>query len=54
MHDNVLEENQKKLLREQLCYTEDIDYTESVKFLIQNPPTNEEIIENLKKISTTI
>lgn len=33
----------EKLFRSQLCYFEDIDYTEEVDFLIKNPPTDEEI-----------
>lgn len=33
----------EKLFRSQLCYFEDIDYTEEVDYLIANPPTDEEI-----------
>ena len=36
----------EKLFRSQLCYFEDIDYTEEVDFLIKNPPTDEEIKES--------
>jgi hypothetical protein len=32
-----------KLFREQLCYFEGIDYREEVEYLIENPPTDEEI-----------
>lgn len=33
----------EKMFRTQLCYFDDIDYTEAVEWLIPNPPTNEEI-----------
>ena len=33
----------EKMFRSQLCYFDDIDYTEAVDFLIYNPPTEDEI-----------
>jgi len=33
----------EKLFRAQLCFFEDIDYTEDVDFVISNPPTQKEI-----------
>ncbi|MBP5499015.1 MAG: nucleotidyl transferase AbiEii/AbiGii toxin family protein [Muribaculaceae bacterium] len=33
----------EKLFRSQLCYFDDIDYTEEVEYIIPNPPTNDEI-----------
>lgn len=33
----------EKMFRAQLCYFNDVDYTEEVDYLLPNPPTNEEI-----------
>lgn len=33
----------EKLFRAQLCYFDDVDYTEEVDYFIPNPPSNEEI-----------
>ncbi len=41
----------EKMFRAQLCYFEDVDYTEDVEYLIDNPPTNEEIRNGLIEIS---
>ena len=37
----------EKLFRAQLCYFEDVDYTEEVDYIIENPPTDNEIKESL-------
>lgn len=42
----------EKMLRSQLCYFDDIDYTETVDWLIPNPPTEEEIKEALTEFAT--
>lgn len=44
----------EKMFRVQLSYFEDVDYSEQVDYLIQNPPTDEEIKSKLTDISTTI
>ena len=31
------------MFRAQLCYFEDVDYSEAVNYLLPNPPSNEEI-----------
>lgn len=41
----------EKMFRSQLCYFDDVDYTEAVDYLIPNPPTDEEIKYKLKEIS---
>lgn len=41
----------EKMFRAQLCYFEDIDYTEEVEYLIETPPDNEEIQLFLKEIA---
>lgn len=43
-----------KLFRSQLSYFEDIDYNEEVDYLIENPPSNEEIKAFLIEVSTEI
>ena len=59
MHPEVISSNQQKilgliqnifrgafnerLLREQMCYFDDIDYTETVDFLLSSPPSEETI-----------
>lgn len=43
-----------KLFRSQLSYFDDVDYTEAVDYLIENPPTDEEIKSHLVSISTEI
>lgn len=42
----------EKLFRSQLCYFDDIDYTETVDWLIPNPPTEEVIKEALTEFAT--
>ena len=42
----------EKLFRSQLCYFDDIDYTETVDWLIPNPPTDEEIKGSLTGFAT--
>ena len=41
----------EKLFRAQLSYFDDIDYTEQVDYLVQNPPTEKEIKSTLTDIS---
>lgn len=43
----------EKMFRSQLCYFDDIDYTESVDWLIQVPPTDEEIKQTLTEYATS-
>ena len=40
----------EKMFRAQLCYFEDVDYTEEVDYLIPNPPSNEKIRNSLTEI----
>lgn len=40
----------EKMFRAQLCYFEDVDYTEEVDYLIENPPSDEEIRYSLTEI----
>lgn len=42
----------EKLFRSQLCYFDDVDYSEEVEYLIDNPPTDEEIRRKLTEIAT--
>lgn len=42
----------EKLFRSQLCYFDDIDYSETVEWLIPNPPTSEEIQHALTVLAT--
>lgn len=42
----------EKMFRIQLTYFEDVDYTEEVEFLIENPPTNQQIKDKLTEIAT--
>lgn len=41
----------EKMFRAQLCFFDDIDYTESVDYMIPNPPTDNEIKQMLTNIS---
>ncbi len=43
----------EKLLRNQLAFHKDIDYTEEVDFVIDNPPSQKEIKDFLIEIATT-
>lgn len=42
----------EKMFRSQLCYFDDIDYTEAVDWLIPNPPTEEQIKQALTELAT--
>lgn len=44
----------EKLFRAQLCYFEDVDYSEEVDWLIPNPPTIEEVQAGLTEIATSV
>lgn len=44
----------EKLFRSQLCYYEDIDYTEEVEYVIPNPPTEEEIKKTLTELALDV
>ena len=39
------------MFRSQLCYFDDIDYTEAADWLIPNPPTDDEIKQALTEIA---
>ena len=41
----------EKMFRSQLCYFDDVDYTEAVDWLIPNPPTDDEIKQALTEIA---
>ena len=41
----------EKMFRSQLCYFDDIDYTEAVDWLIPNPPTDDNIKQTLTEIA---
>ena len=41
----------EKLFRSQLCYFDDVDYTESVDWIIPNPPADDEIKHTLTEFS---
>lgn len=41
----------EKMFRTQLCYFDDVDYTEAVDYIIPNPPTDKEIKRRLTEIS---
>lgn len=43
----------EKMFRAQLCYFEDIDYSEEVDWLIPNPPTNKDIQSYLIEVAIT-
>ncbi len=42
----------ERLLREQMCYFDDIDYTEAVDFLLPAPPSEEDIKSALVQVAT--
>lgn len=42
----------EKMFRVQLSYFADVDYTEQVDYMIEKPPTNEQIQEELIRLST--
>lgn len=42
----------EKMFRSQLCFFDDIDYTESVDWLVPEPPTEEEIKDSLTHFAT--
>lgn len=44
----------EKMFRSQLCYFDDIDYSEAVDWLIPNPPTDDEIKLGLTKMATDL
>lgn len=44
----------EKMFRVQLTYFDDIDYTEQVDYLIENPPTDEEIKSKLTELAINI
>ena len=41
----------EKLFRSQLCYFDDIDYTEQVDYIISNPPTDDTIKQKLTEFA---
>jgi len=44
----------EKLFRSQLCYFDDVDYSEELDFLISNPPSDETIKTTLTEISVAL
>jgi hypothetical protein len=44
----------EKLFRSQLCYFDDIDYSEEVEFVIPNPPIEETIKTTLTKLALDV
>jgi hypothetical protein len=44
----------EKLFRTQLTYFNDVNYSEEVEYIIPNPPTEEEVKEELIRIATDI
>ena len=44
-------ENSEKMFRSQLCYFDDIDYTEVVEWLVPNPPSDVEIKQTLTEVA---
>jgi predicted nucleotidyltransferase component of viral defense system len=42
----------EKMFRSQLCYFDDVDYTEAVDWLIPDPPTEEQIKQALTEFAT--
>lgn len=41
----------EKMFRAQLCYFDDVDYSEQVDYIIPNPPTDDEIKNRLTELS---
>ena len=41
----------EKLFRAQLSYFDDVDYTEDVEYLVEDPPSNDEIKRFLTQVS---
>ena len=41
----------EKLFRSQLCYFDDVDYSEEVEYIIQNPPSIDEVKQGLISIA---
>jgi len=44
----------EKLFRSQLCYFDDIDYTEEVEYVIPNPPTDEDVKKTLTELALDV
>ncbi len=44
----------EKLFRSQLCYFDDIDYSEEVEYIIPNPPTEEGIRKTLTELAADV
>ena len=44
----------EKLFRSQLCYFDDVDYTEQVDYIIDNPPSDDTIKAKLTEIAVEI
>ena len=41
----------EKLFRSQLCYFDDVDYTEQVDYIIANPPSDDKIKQTLTEFA---
>ena len=44
----------EKLFRSQLCYFDDVDYTEQVDYIIANPPSDDKIKQTLTEFAVEI
>ena len=44
----------EKLFRSQLCYFDDVDYTEQVDYIVSNPPSDETVKQWLAEIAVTL
>jgi len=44
----------EKMFRVQLCYYNDIDYSEEVEYIIDNPPTDQQIKDKLTELAMAI
>ena len=44
----------EKLFRSQLCYFDDVDYTEQVDYIINNPPSDDDIKQNLTELAVKL
>ncbi len=42
------------MFRVQLCYYNDIDYSEEVEYIIDNPPTDQQIKDKLTEFAMAI
>lgn len=48
----IINDVKEKMFRAQLCYFDDIDYTEAVEYLVPNPPSEQAIKQSLITMAT--